>query len=325
MTRRSRNAFTAPPALRPGDTVALIAPASPPERIDSFDVAQTRLEAEGFQVVTGSNARKRCGFIAGSDRERLRDLVSAFRSKSIKAVWCVRGGYGTGRILAGLQRSLFKDSPKILIGSSDITNLHAISFGAKLISFHGPMPNGLTTDNFPDYSFRSLLRNIRGDVSSQGSIWEGHPERSPTLCIRPGKGTGRLAGGNLSMLCSLLGTPFFPDLRNCLLYLEEVSEAPYRIDRMLTQLLSAGALNSLKGIALGTFKNCEYKPSADAEYKQTLQDVLRDRLFKLKVPVVYGLPFGHIPLNATIPNGAIATLDARKGELVIEQPPTLLA
>lgn len=295
-----------------------MAPASPPLQPKIIDTTAERFESLGFKVRIGKNARLRRGFIAGSDKARLADLDAAFRSKTTKAIICIRGGYGSTRLLPSIDFTAFRKNPKILVGLSDITALLcALSSGSGVTTFHGPMPQSLADPLCPQYSWKRLIDALTADSSSIGSIVKGCPKKGAKVeMIQKGRATGFLMGGNLSMLCSLLGTPYFPDLSKKIVILEEIGEAPYRIDRLLTQLIHSGALNSAAGVALGTFTDCEYK-GKHSEYRQTLRDVLRERLTPLGKPVAVGLPFGHTPYNATLPLGTLATLDATAGDLLI--------
>ena len=306
-----------PKRLSSGDQIAIITPASPPFTDDVVDRAATMIRSWGYTPKLSKNVRKRTGFLAGTDKQRKEDLVSAFKDKKTKAILCVRGGYGTARLLNSIPWNILKSNPKILIGCSDITALH-LSFmhRIKLLSFHGPMPQSLVQDTCPTFTSASLQRALKGGANSLGTICSGYDDKKTINVLRSGRASGSLIGGNLSMICSLLGTGFLPSFKGKILCLEEVSEAPYRIDRMLTQLHLSGILDQVSGIALGIFSECEYPPS-NGPKKQTLQEVLKERLGSLKIPIVYGLPFGHIPNNATLPMGAKAVLDGKNGDLQI--------
>ncbi|MGA9452525.1 MAG: LD-carboxypeptidase [Verrucomicrobiia bacterium] len=309
-----------PGRLQFGDVVGLVAPASPPT--DPTDVAHhmAALEKLGFKPKLAPNARKRLGFLAGTDEERADDLMSMFADRAVKAIFCIRGGYGSGRLLRLLDYHLIKRHPKILIGFSDITSLHcALLTRARLVSFHGPTLNtSLTSDHPPPFVVQSLLRTIM-EPAAAGSICEGYTQDTISI-LKGGVACGQLIGGNLSVLCTTLGTPFQPRFRDNLLFFEDVDEQPYNYDRMLTQLLNAGLLQQVAGVAVGINKNCKDPDAAKTkEFRQTLEDVLEDRLKPLGVPVVTGLPFGHVRWNATLPFGIQARLDGEKGDLVITE------
>ncbi len=311
---------TKPARLNPGDTIAIVAPASPPPDPKTIGRSMDVLERLGFKPKLAPNARKRCGFLAGTDRQRAGDLMKMFTDKKVKAILCIRGGYGTGRLLPLLDYRTIGSHPKIFIGYSDITALHcAFLKKANLISFHGPMLNSdLTNPELPGFTLESFLRTLMQPVAP-GSIRQGY-KRDTIRVLRRGAARGPLLGGNLSLICSLIGTPFEPSFKKAILFLEDLDEMPYRFDRMLTHLLNAGLLQQVAGIAIGINRNCEDpRAKRTREYRQTVEDVLRERLLPLKVPVVVGLPFGHIPFNATLPNGARARLDAVRGDLIIEE------
>jgi muramoyltetrapeptide carboxypeptidase len=310
-----------PQRLFPGDTLALVAPASAPPDPKSIDRSVAVLEKLGFKVKLASHVRKRRGYLAGNDRERAADLMKSFADRRVKAIVCVRGGYGTARLLPRLDYRLIRANPKIFVGYSDITSLHcAFLTQSNLVTFHGPMLNSdFIQRRFPDFTLDSFLRTLTC-AEPPGSICAGYTNKTVSI-LRGGIARGPLLGGNLSLLCTALGTPYLPPLKGSILFLEDVDEAPYRFDRMLTHLLNAGALQQIAGIAIGLNANCEDpKAKKTKEYRQTLEEVLRERLLPLKVPIVSGLPFGHVPHNATLPVGVNAVLDARRGDLRIEAP-----
>jgi muramoyltetrapeptide carboxypeptidase len=309
-----------PEPLSYGDTIGIIAPASPPPDARNIDRSVAVLERLGFKPELAPNVRKRWGFLAGSDRERAGDLMKMFTNRKVKAILCVRGGYGTPRLLPLLDYRAIRAHPKIMLGYSDITSLHcALLVKANLVSFHGPMLNSdFVTKAPPEFTLRSLLKTLMQPLAP-GSVCDGYGKKTVSILCR-GIASGPLIGGNLSMLCTALGTPYQPSFKNRILFLEDVDEVPYRFDRMLTQLLNAGLLQQVAGIAIGINVNCTDPKARNAkEYRQTLEDVLRERLLPLRIPVVAGLPFGHIPLHATLPVGVRATLDAVKGDLVINE------
>jgi muramoyltetrapeptide carboxypeptidase len=312
-----------PPRLQKGDSVLIIAPASPPSSEDIVTKASAYLSDAGFHVVIGANARERNGFLAGLDSQRLADLTEAFSSPSIKAIFCLRGGYGSGRIINALPFQELGKHPKIFIGSSDLTSiLCGCALDGHIHSFHGPTLESLISDSCQKFTATSMMQTITGHPESVGSILRGYQGTTPIESLSPGITTGRLVGGNLSLLASLIGTRFFPSFDDSILFLEDVAEAPYRIDRLLTQLLNVGALQRVRGFALGLFERCEYRPS-EARNRQTLRDVLVERLTPLGKPIVVGLPFGHSPYNVTLPVGALATLDADAGDLAIDEMPVV--
>lgn len=319
-----------PQHLSPGDTLGVIAPASAPPDPRSIDRSVGVLEELGFKVKFASNVRQRHGYLAGNDRERASDVMRMFTDRRVRGILCVRGGYGTARLLPLLDYGVIRAHAKVFVGYSDITSLHcAFLTRANLISFHGPMLNSdLNHADLPDFTRRSFLRTLtlpparpaeRGGASLV-SIAQGY-RRKTIKILHGGVARGQLIGGNLSLLCTTIGTPWQPPFRGRILFLEDLSEPPYRFDRMLTYLLNCGLLQQVTGIAIGLNAGCEDPKAKRAkEYRQTLEDVLKERLLPLKIPVVTGLPFGHVPHNATLPVGAQVTLDAEHGDLLIAQP-----
>ena len=309
-----------PDRLKFGDVVGITAPASPPPDPKAVDRVMAQVEHLGFRPKLARNVRARHGFLAGSDRERAADLMSLFADQNVKGIICLRGGYGTARILNLLDYAIIRRNPKVLAGYSDITTLHcALAVKAGLVTFHSPMLNeGLGGESFPEFSNGSFLRNVM-EAKPSGSICGNSGKKSISI-LRRGIVEGRLIGGNLSVLVTTIGTPYQPRFKNRILFFEDISEKPYRLDRLLTHLLNAGLLQQVAGVAVGVNQDCDDPAAAKAnEYRQTAADVLKERLTPLGVPVVTGLPFGHMPMNATIPFGVRARLDANKGDLIITE------
>jgi muramoyltetrapeptide carboxypeptidase len=314
-------ALIKPPRLNPGDSIGVIAPASAPPDPKAIDRSVDAIEKLGFKPKLAPNVRKRWGFLAGSDRDRAGDIMKMFTDRKVSAILCVRGGYGTSRLLTRLDYRTIRAHPKIFIGYSDITSLHcAFLVKAGLVSFHGPMLNSdFIKEGCPTFTVQSFLRTLMQPVAP-GSISQGYRRKTVSI-LRRGMASGPLIGGNISLLCATLGTPFQPSFKNAVLFFEDLDEVPYRFDRMLTHLLNAGLLQQVAGVAIGVNANCfDPKAKGAREYRQTVEDVFRERLLPLKVPVVVGLPFGHIALNATLPVGARVTLDAVNGDLIVTDP-----
>lgn len=293
--------------LKKGDTVGIISPGSSigDEELES---AVSNIERMGFKVKLSKNARAKRGFNAGTDEQRLNDLHSMFADKQVDAVWCSRGGYGCSRLLPFIDYNLIKRNPKILIGYSDVTALiQAIHVKTGLITFHGPVGSSEVTeynkqqifstlvDPKPNYSIPLAQDNLQNEQSNY-----------KIEVLRPGKMTGTLTGGNLSLMAALAGTDYAMDAKGKLVFIEDIGEKPYRIDRMLTQLRQTINLDKAAGIALGIFVDCEAKPEASS---LSLNETLRDRLASLNIPVIYGLSFGHILNQCTLPVGIKASLD----------------
>jgi muramoyltetrapeptide carboxypeptidase len=303
-----------------GDTIGLIAPASAPPDPKAVDRAAEALERFGFKPKLAKNIRARLGFLAGTDRERAADVMQMFADKKVRGIICLRGGYGASRILDRLDYEVIRRNPKILSGYSDITSLHsALAQKVNLISIHAPMLNGALADpKVPEFTKQAFFRTVMV-AQPAGSICAGYDGKTVSI-LRRGEAEGRLVGGNLSLICASLGTPFAPSFKGKILFFEDISEKPYRLDRMLTQLLNAGIFSQVAGVAVGVNAACDDEsPNKTGEYRQSGVDVVKERLSTLRVPVVIGLPFGHVDLNATIPAGGRARLDAKRGDLIITE------
>lgn len=312
---------TKPDRLQFGDTIGIVAPASAPPDPKSIDRSVAVLERLGFKPKLAPKVRQRWGFLAGSDRDRAADLMRMFTDRKVKAIVCVRGGYGASRLLPLLDYAAIRANPKIFVGYSDITSLHsALLQKSNLVSFHGPMLNSdFIKENLPEFTLHSFLKTLM-QPAAPGSISHGYKKKTVTI-VRSGVVSAPLVGGNITLLCASLGTPYQPSFKNKVLFFEDLDEKPYGFDRMLTQLINAGLLQQVAGIAIGVNSGCrDPKARTAKEYRQSLADVFKERLLPLKVPVVAGLPFGHIPLNATLPVGVRVVLDGIKGDLVIAEP-----
>lgn len=309
-----------PQRLRSGDTVGIVAPASPaedPEDVDDFAAAVGNM---GFKPKLARNIRKRLGFLAGDDQARADDLMSMFGDRDVKAIFCLRGGYGSARLLGMLDYHLIKRNAKVFVGFSDITALHtAFEVHARMVSFHGPTLNSSITSSRPSkFTFQSLMKTIM-NPEPPGGICDSATKKDVSI-LKRGTATGPLIGGNLTVFMSMIGTPCQPRFKDSILFFEDVGEQPYRFDGRLTHLLNAGLLQQVAGIAIGNNKDCTDPDAAKSkEYHQTVEDVLKDRLLPLGVPVVVGLPFGHVRENATLPMGLQATLDGVNGDLIINE------
>ncbi len=303
-----------PPGLKKGDTIGLITPGSYISD-EGLEKAVRNIEELGFRVKPGRHLRRQYGFLAGTDEQRLQDLHDMYEDKQVQGIWCARGGYGCTRLLPLLNFKLIKKHPKALIGYSDITALlNAIYRKTGIIGFHGPVASSEMTD----YNRRQLLPLLFGklhamDISPFRETFAERPTKENSWqTLLPGQATGRLVGGNLTLLTALAGTPWSPDYRNKIVFLEEVGEKPYRIDRMMTQLKQATNISKAAGFALGTFANCD--PDED-DLSLSLMETLSKQLLSLNKPVVYGLSIGHIKNQATLPLGATARLNAETGQI----------
>lgn len=291
-----------PPALKPGARIALVAPAGPLGD-GAVDRAIDRVRDWGFQAVPGAHVRKRHGYLSAMDQERAQDLNAALADDSVDAVWCLRGGYGVMRILPSVDWESLARRPRAVIGFSDNTALHLGIQRLGMASFHGPHP---ATNELNDFSRDSLLSALTS--TGAPGVLPFPADAPPAAAITGGAAEGRLVGGNLSLIAATLGTPYAIDAEGAILFLEEVGEAPYRVDRLLQQLRLAGVLDGVAGIALGAFT----EGGDDADSPGVL-DVLGDVLGGLGVPVAHGFPFGHVDDNWTLPVGVRARLDADAG------------
>jgi muramoyltetrapeptide carboxypeptidase len=296
-----------PRALQPGDTVMLVSPSGPtkPERVAR---GMELLTGWGLRPVLAPNAYARQGYFAGADALRAADLDAAFADPEVRGVLCTRGGYGAQRIVDAIDMAAVRRDPKVVAGFSDITALQlALWRGARLATVHGPGAAWLDERTPPvsAESLRAALMDTEPVVVKRVETEETAP------VVVPGTAEGPLLGGNLSLIVSTVGTPDFPDLRGAILLVEDVSEAPYKVDRMLTHLRRAGALDAVAGVAVGQFTDC-----ADG-WGVTVADVLAERLGGLGVPVLGGLPIGHGTGQLTVPVGTPATLDADTGVLTV--------
>ena len=294
----------------------MVAPAS--TMIDSKQYQKGRkvLEALGFNPVEARHAQDRWMLFAGEDEARADDINRAFADKSIDAIICLRGGAGTARLLPLIDFALIKRNPKILIGYSDITALQlAILAKTGLVTFYGPM---VTTDmghNWTRVSQRSLLDTLtRVDVDAE----EGLEPGGKTITLCPGEASGRLVGGCLSIVVSMLGTEWDIDTRNKLLFLEDIDERPHRVDRYLTQLYLAGKLEAARGFLFGSFYRCDYPPG-DEHHSLGVRtlDIVKEWARRLGKPCLAGVGFGHVAEKITIPIGGQAFMDATGQRLIL--------
>lgn len=294
-----------PPRLEPGSRVALVAPSGPLHEID-VQHAVDSARSFGWEPVVGAHVLERDGYLAGSDADRLADFERAAADDAIDGIWCIRGGYGAMRLLGALDYDTWRRHPKMLIGYSDITAFHAaLSVRADLVTYHGPTARSALTD-FTRASFQAAVID--------GTEPCGVATAATTL--RRGSARGRLVGGNLALVSSLMGTPFQVPLEGAILVLEDVNESVYRIDRMLTQLHLSGALDAVAGIAFGQFTDI---PDDAANEQRPLGRLLQEVADWTSVPCVAGIPLGHVDDQWTIPLGAMAELNADTHTLTVER------
>jgi muramoyltetrapeptide carboxypeptidase len=298
----------------------LIAPAGPLLETDDLTRAQELCRALGYQPVLGQNAHRRLGYLAGTDEERLSDLNRALNDPDIDAAWCIRGGYGTMRLLERVDYAALSRHPKPVIGFSDATALLiALNRQSGVITFHGPVARASMTKFTRTHFERVLTCTERPGHLSLPPLDPDIlvPQTDRIVTLSGGKAEGVLLGGNLSLLQCLLGTPFFPSLRGALLFLEDVGEDLYRVDRMLAHLRLAGAFSGLSGVLVGRFTKLERSTGDGA---LGFDEVLATYFRPLGVPVAYGFPIGHVDSQWTLPLGVRARLDAERGELELLEP-----
>lgn len=300
-----------PPKLQQGDTVGIIAPASWPGSDRALKAAAV-LKGMGLNVHFGQSLDRVHGYLAGTDEERAAEIHEMFRDERIQAVFCVCGGYGTGRIASRLDYELIRSHPKVFLGYSDITFLHiAITQKAGLVTFHGPMLSSDLGQDFVDPLTLSSLEQL-----TQPRPFDYTEGISPLSVVVEGKASGQLVGGNLSLMISTLGTPFEIDTKGKLLFIEEIDEEPYRIDRMLNQLKMAGKLDDAAGILLCDFNNCV---PTKRKRSLNLEEIVQDHIQPAGKPTLSGFKVGHCSPNITIPVGVQATLDTVGKCLRIEE------
>ncbi len=305
---QSLNSVSIPPRLKSGDRVGLIAPSSFASE-DKVQKAHANLKAMGLEVVEGKYLREENGFMGGTDGERVEDLHAMFRRKDIQGIWCVRGGYGVSRILPMLDYELIRRNPKVLVGYSDITALHlAILTKTGLVTYHGPVGSS----DFPLYAFQSVQSALFGDQGGYTVLPASEPSDTEATfsVLRSGRARGQLVGGNLTLLAALCGTEYMPDLTGKIVFMEDIGEASYRIDRMLIQLEQAANLKRAAGLIFGNFTHCDPE---EGSRDQTVLEVIQDHCLGMGIPVVTGYSIGHIAQNATLGMGMMAELEADKG------------
>jgi muramoyltetrapeptide carboxypeptidase len=312
-----RRALIKPKRLTAGETVGLVLPASAAFDAEDVSFAREQLEAMGFKVVVGAHATDKWGYFAGKDRDRAADINAMFADDRVAGVFCYTGGWGSPRVLPFLDYDLIARKPKVIIGYSDITALlNAITKRTGLVTFHGPV----ASSTFDAYTLENFRRIV---MTPEPAGMLDPPAKKPTdlvdkvnriVRIAPGKGTGRLVGGNLTMIAATMGTPYEVDTTGAILFLEDIHEEFYRIDRMLSQLALGGKLDRLAGFAFGRCTQCEVKGPTFS-----LGEILRDRFASASYPAISGVSFGHIEQKLVLPIGVSATLDGDAGTLRLDE------
>jgi muramoyltetrapeptide carboxypeptidase len=301
-----------PKALKEGSTIGLVAPSSPVRIEDGVKRSIAALEAQGFKVVQGESCNKKQGYLSGSDEVRARDINNMFKDKSIEGVFCIKGGYGTPRILDKLDYKVIKKNPKLFIGYSDITAIHiALNQKCDLVTLHGPMAASDMIGDFDDFSRNSYLKAITS-TEALGKL--NNPKGIPIKTLVKGKAAGKIVGGNLSLIAATIGTPYEIDTKGKLILIEDIEEYTYSVDRMLTQLRLSGKFQDCEGIILGDFRDCQ--PQYEGS-DQTLIEVFEDIIVETEKPTIYNFMVGHCNSKITVPLGVEAVLDAEACTLEI--------
>lgn len=296
-----------PSALKLGDTIAITSPAGAVWDDMQIEKFVSILQSFGFKTKLGQTLKEKYGYFAGTDEFRAKELNDFFLDKEVDGIFSMKGGWGCARILDKINYSSIQNNPKVLMGFSDITSLLvAITAKTGLVTFHGPVGNSGWNDFTSAYFTSVLMKKELAMFSYPDS------DADPHYTINSGKTEGVLIGGNLTVLAGIIGSDYLPSWENKILFLEETSEEPYRIDRMLTQLKLAGVLNTIKGFVFGKCVKCD---AEEPEKAFTLKQVLEQHLKPLEIPAFYGAMIGHIENKYTLPIGIKAGIDADKGTI----------
>ncbi|MGI5308564.1 S66 peptidase family protein [Rheinheimera sp. WS51] len=307
-----------PIALQPGDTVALVSPSKATDHLLDVQIATEVMQALGLKVKLGKHLTSRRGHLAGTDQDRADDINSMFADPDVSAIICLRGGSGAARILPLLDYALIKKNPKALLGYSDITALHnAIHAQTGLITFHGPNGTGswnsFNADQFRRVFFQQERMQYENVIDARDEL---AARQNRIITINSGKAQGEIIGGNLSVFTSLAGSPYLPDFTNKILFVEDVQEAPYRIDRMLSTLKLMGALDKLAGFIFGDCTGCN--PIGGYGWL-TMDQIFDDHIKPLQIPAYRGAMIGHIKQQFIVPVGAKVEMDADNGSFKLLQ------
>lgn len=318
-----KHALLKPKRLEEGATIGLSAPASHLDGRSRIEIAIEMIQSLGFKVKEGRHLYRQHGYFAGTDAERADDLNELFADRAVDGIICLAGGWGSSRLLPLLDYAMIRENPKVFMGYSDITSLlNGIYAQTGLVTFHGLLAatewSGYIIEEFKKVVMQAqhdiLLGNPPPFVKSEGQVERRNRVRS----LQPGIVRGALVGGNLSLISHLTGTPYLPDFSGKILFLEDIHEAVYRIDRMLTQLKLSGRLDGIAGLAFGKFTDCT--PDASRARQFSLDEVLENFCMDIGVPSINGLMVGHVPEQATLPIGCLVELDATLGSLRLLEP-----
>jgi len=297
-----------PPALKKGDKIAITSPAGALREHTDADKFKKLLEKLGFEVIMGMTVKAKHGYFSGTDEMRLNELHKFFADKTIKGIVCMKGGYGCARIIDQLDYEMISKNPKIFMGFSDITALiHSIYHYSGVVTFHGPVGNSSWNEYSVDYITRTVMLGEKVKYSPGSDV-----KNDPIVTYKSGIAEGKLAGGNLSVLCSLAGTKWFPETAGRVLFLEDVHEEPYRLDRMLQQLKLMGVFENISGLVLGKFPKCF---AEEPDFAFSIPEVFSQHFSKAKFPVYSGAMIGHVANKYTLPIGINARMDADKGTI----------
>jgi len=300
------NGLIKPNRLQKGDTIGIISPAGAVKDDYRQNVADF-FEGRGYKVKFAPNAMNQLDYLAGSDGERLSDLINFFQDSSINAIICTRGGYGTLRLLAKIAPEIISSNPKIFVGFSDITALHVLfNKRANLVTFHGPLAMFDFGQFFNEYTIDNFFEILEG----RAKIPFTYQNPGNYTCINSGEAQGRLTGGNLAVICALMGTEYAPDFKGKILLLEDIAEPLYKIDRMLHQLKLARVFEQVAGVIFGDFTRL------DEGYDKLVQ-LITEVVQEYKIPVGIGFPAGHEKIKATLPLGVEYRFNSKSGELTI--------
>ena len=310
-----------PKRLEKGDVVGLVAPGYSITQ-ELFENSVNTIKAMEMVPYHTQRVFGNDGYLSNTDEERAKDLMHLFTNKKVKGIFCIRGGYGCTRILNMLDYDLIAQNPKILLGYSDITALlNTFHQKVGLVGFHGAM--GPEPNSYAYHGIKDVIINPEEKHTIKNFDFDAETLKDPVYgryVITPGKASGTLVGGNLSLLSAMNGTDYDIDYTDKLVCIEDVGEAPYRMDRMLTQLLSTPSFKKAAGIIFGVCAGCDKKEGSDSF---SLKEVIMDRISTLGIPAVYGMSFGHIPDSFTFPIGIEAVLDTENFTLQLQQRPVL--
>tara|TARA_R110000868_G_scaffold304437_26_gene565487 strand:+ start:20748 stop:21761 length:1014 start_codon:yes stop_codon:yes gene_type:complete len=298
-----------PKRIKKGATLGLVAPASPIYNPDQFDTMVSNLEKLGYKLKLGKHVKDSNGYLAGKDVDRAQDLIDMFSDEEVEAILCVRGGWGCNRILPFIDFNVIKSNPKPLIGFSDITSLHmAINKKTGLVTFHGPVGKS-DWNEFTLNSWDEVL------INAKNAEFHIPDDQEDSFVIHSGVASGKLLGGNLTVLTSLIGSDYLPDFDGAILFLEDIGEDVYRVDRMLTQLKLSGILSKINGLVFGKCTDC-----SGGENSLTLKEVFDDHISLLDIPAFYGAMISHQEKNITLPVGIQATINANDKSIRLLEP-----